>query len=429
MADFDYESVGQRVRSLRTGFKLSPAEVAASSAITQSTISDIERAASFSADILISLSDALQTTPRFLMTGTDEELVLTTDDGVFGAAAVRLLGERLSVARTRPPKALLASMRVPSRDLKEPAAFLAMLEELAEKYPESGRARVVSDPTSLALAYSGRLTKAAQMLRMRLALALAPAVILVAQASVARAQGDPDAIPFKKGVGELSQHGNAQRFRANGVIVMDGCHVATNFHAAFGLSKSPHGKIELVPDEEIAVGHQVDFAFDLDEMSGRFRQLVKAEVVAFRAYDDESIEGLLGDRALRKIVGCPAGGFAPVPTFDMTLSETALPTGKLMTISTRRTLEGKNEFVVEKGCKAAGESPVTGLVFMDCQARDGASGSLVLEQTGNSWRYAAMMTMKTKATDGTRMAIGLHSTLVAEMFPQGKFSGTERRRP
>jgi len=152
MADFDYESVGQRVRSLRTGFKLSPAEVAASSAITQSTISDIERAASFSADILISLSDALQTTPRFLMTGTDEELVLTTDDGVFGAAAVRLLGERLSVARTRPPKALLASMRVPSRDLKEPAAFLAMLEELAEKYPESGRARVVSDPTSLALA-------------------------------------------------------------------------------------------------------------------------------------------------------------------------------------------------------------------------------------------------------------------------------------
>ena len=40
-------------------------------------------------------------------------------------------------------KALLASMRVPSRGLKELAAFMMMLEELVEKYPESGRARAV----------------------------------------------------------------------------------------------------------------------------------------------------------------------------------------------------------------------------------------------------------------------------------------------
>jgi len=34
-------------------------------------------------------------------------------------------------------------MRVPSRGLKELAAFMMMLEELVEKYPESGRARAV----------------------------------------------------------------------------------------------------------------------------------------------------------------------------------------------------------------------------------------------------------------------------------------------
>lgn len=238
----------------------------------------------------------------------------------------------------------------------------------------------------------------------------------VLAASTTFAQVD-SALPFKKGIGEISQVGNSQKFYSQGVIVADGCYVSASFHGVFGVSKSKNGKIELVPEDQVVAGHTVEFAFDLDEKAGRFRQRVKAEVVEFGTYDDESSEGLLGDRALLKIKDCPSGGYAKGPTFDRTLAEESLPTGKLMTVGTQRKSDGKVEFVVEKDCSAYDRTGATGLVFMTCAAPDGASGRLVLEERSNgNWVYAAMMTAKSKSLNGTKISVGLHSTVVAQMF-------------
>ena len=68
-------SIGQRIKALRKA-KV-PAgtqkDLAAGAGIDQSTVSDIERGHGFSAEILLSLADALQVSPHYIMRGGDEE--------------------------------------------------------------------------------------------------------------------------------------------------------------------------------------------------------------------------------------------------------------------------------------------------------------------------------------------------------------------
>jgi transcriptional regulator with XRE-family HTH domain len=61
---------GSRIRSLRKALELNQVELAES--VDQSTVSDMERGSSFSADLLMRLSKVLGTSPGIIMEGRDE---------------------------------------------------------------------------------------------------------------------------------------------------------------------------------------------------------------------------------------------------------------------------------------------------------------------------------------------------------------------
>lgn len=63
---------GSRIRTLRLALKLNQTELAALIGVDQSTVSDIENGAGFSADLLMRLSDSLKVSPGIVMRGHDE---------------------------------------------------------------------------------------------------------------------------------------------------------------------------------------------------------------------------------------------------------------------------------------------------------------------------------------------------------------------
>lgn len=65
-------SIGQRIRALRKARSLNQTQLAKAVGVDQSTVSDIERGAGFSAELLMSLADALLSTPQFIMRGASE---------------------------------------------------------------------------------------------------------------------------------------------------------------------------------------------------------------------------------------------------------------------------------------------------------------------------------------------------------------------
>lgn len=62
-------TVGERIRTLRKARGLTQPQLAREVGIDQSTVSDIERGAGFSAEILMRLCDALQASPYEIMRG------------------------------------------------------------------------------------------------------------------------------------------------------------------------------------------------------------------------------------------------------------------------------------------------------------------------------------------------------------------------
>jgi transcriptional regulator with XRE-family HTH domain len=75
------------------------------------------------------------------MSGVPLPEMLPAADTGFGAGAMKLLRDRLGAAQRRLPKALLASIQVPSERLVELAEFMVMLEGLLERYPDAGSTR------------------------------------------------------------------------------------------------------------------------------------------------------------------------------------------------------------------------------------------------------------------------------------------------
>jgi transcriptional regulator with XRE-family HTH domain len=65
-------SRGSRVRSLRKALGMNQKELAVRLGVDQSTVSDIENGKGFSAEILMKLAEALETTPSMVMQGHDE---------------------------------------------------------------------------------------------------------------------------------------------------------------------------------------------------------------------------------------------------------------------------------------------------------------------------------------------------------------------
>lgn len=71
-ATFDWmETVGQRIRRLRKALDMNQTDLAEKLGVDQSTVSDIERGAGFSAELLMKLAGALQSSPALLMNGQD----------------------------------------------------------------------------------------------------------------------------------------------------------------------------------------------------------------------------------------------------------------------------------------------------------------------------------------------------------------------
>lgn len=72
----DSVSIGDRIRALRKSRGLTQVQLSKRLKIDQSTLSDIERGASFSAAVLLALADELQTSPHYIMRdGSEEDLL------------------------------------------------------------------------------------------------------------------------------------------------------------------------------------------------------------------------------------------------------------------------------------------------------------------------------------------------------------------
>lgn len=63
---------GARIRNLRRALKLTQVEIADKLGVDQSTVSDMENGAGFSADLLMKMADALEVSPGVVMRGVDE---------------------------------------------------------------------------------------------------------------------------------------------------------------------------------------------------------------------------------------------------------------------------------------------------------------------------------------------------------------------
>lgn len=66
------EKAGDRIRAMRKARGLSQVDLAARLGVDQSTVSDIERGAGFSAEVLMKLAEHLETSAALIMHGHDE---------------------------------------------------------------------------------------------------------------------------------------------------------------------------------------------------------------------------------------------------------------------------------------------------------------------------------------------------------------------
>ena len=98
--ELDYGLIGKRIAQRRRSLKLTQAQVAESSEITEQYLSNIERAVSIpSVEVIMRLALALDTTPDTFLVGTAQ---LEGDDAWRGVAELLrgMSGRKLDLART-----------------------------------------------------------------------------------------------------------------------------------------------------------------------------------------------------------------------------------------------------------------------------------------------------------------------------------------
>jgi transcriptional regulator with XRE-family HTH domain len=109
-------SAGQRIRDLRKIKELTQPQLASAVGINQSTLSDIERGAGFSAEILMRLADELETPADFIMRGQSAAwpfssvelaryLALDRDGRLYVEAKLEAAIESREETTTPPPRA------------------------------------------------------------------------------------------------------------------------------------------------------------------------------------------------------------------------------------------------------------------------------------------------------------------------------------
>lgn len=240
---------------------------------------------------------------------------------------------------------------------------------------------------------------------------LALALILVTPAIAdesRRKPADPSG-PFARLTGQITQTTPSDEGFGNGFIVgAEGCHVLTNFHVAFGKSANPTtGEVEMV--DNVAIGHAVNFSFDLDPKTGEFRKTIRAKVVEFGNYELFTSRGFLGDLALLRLESCIGKDYGQLE-IDRPDGGKRLPNGKLMTVSSAR-VDGKNEVLVEEGCRARPATAITGMMLSDCESVPGMSGSMILEEgPDRQWRLAGVTTGGGAYVNGRQISKAIYAT-------------------
>ena len=229
--------------------------------------------------------------------------------------------------------------------------------------------------------------------------------------------------PFAKLTGQVTQMASSDNGYGNGFIVgSNGCHVLTNFHVAFGRrTNSTTGITEMVDD--ISIGHIVNFAFDVDTGTGKFRQARKAKVIFFGNYEQGTPRGFLNDLALLRLESCLGPEFGHLEV-DRPPREKRVATNLLMTVSSSRNSAGKNEVLVETGCRPLTGTSVTGSMLSNCEVAGGMSGSMLLEEGDDKkWRLAGVTTARGAIVNSKELNRSIYASAINKFLLQSSWNG------
>ena len=253
------------------------------------------------------------------------------------------------------------------------------------------------------------LVRNMQIVRNILAIILSVAFVASEAQEVQRRPVNPQG-PFAKLTGQITQVVPTDDGYGNGFIVgVKGCHLLTNFHVAFFKSTDPQtGKLEMVDNTE--VGYTVNFAFDLESKTGKFKRTTKAKVVEFGNFEEGTSQGFLGDMALLRLETCLGKEYGQLE-IDRPVVPKTLPNGNLMTVSSSRNASGKNEVLVEEGCRARTATPVIGMMLSNCEAVPGMSGSMILEEGADKkWRLAGISSSIGAIVNGKHISKAIYAS-------------------
>ncbi len=217
---------------------------------------------------------------------------------------------------------------------------------------------------------------------------------------------------FAKLAGQITQlpKEKSEAFGNAFIVGSEGCHILTNFHVAFGKSFDEEGSLETV--ENVDVGHTVNFSFDLDAKTGKFKRTMKAKVVEFGNFEEGTARGLLGDIAILRLENCLGKEYGQLE-FDRPEQGKLIPTGRLMTVSSMKDAQGKNTVLAQDGCQALPGTSVTGTIMTNCESQPGSSGMMVLEEgKDGKWRLAGLHARGMTLTGGQKVTRALYASTI-----------------
>lgn len=202
----------------------------------------------------------------------------------------------------------------------------------------------------------------------------------------------------------------------NGVVVgVQGCHVLTNFHVAFGRFKDPHsGRIDFV--ERIAVGHRVLVNAHFDSGEVRFAKALTGIVIAYGNFEQDTRRGKAEDYAVLELEPCLGPGFG-LTSFERDAENRRYPEGRISTVAFTE-MDGRPGIVMELRCpdfegaagNPAAQAPVTGMTVTRCTLPPGTSGSMLLAtDEAGVFRLVGINQGGDYAADGQKVSVSVYA--------------------
>ena len=220
--------------------------------------------------------------------------------------------------------------------------------------------------------------------------------------------------PLYKLIGQVSTDEFPDDYGQGSFIGGDGCHILTNFHVVFYAGVNSDGQNTVRADP--AVGGSVTFSYNPDD-AGKFQNVVRGKIVAFGNYMRGAPRGRLEDLALIRLSDCQKG-IVPM-RFDATALSKGIPEGQLSTLTVIRTKEKLNVVVMENGCQAFRNTPVTGLILTTCIAEGGTSANLLLSRDRDgAYFIVAIGSGGGNLPSGQEVAIDVSASAVAKFLAE-----------